>query len=91
MFGTLTYWLCTYQFEVAFDGFDDRVVDQGTRVLVEGGTVGVLTDYRSTTDGATVMLNGAGKRATSLATVATAAAEIAPEANLFAIGVPVSF
>lgn len=90
-FGTFTYWNCGYTFEVAFEGFDERVVDQGTRVLVEGGTLGNLVDYRPTTDGSTVLLNGLGKRATSLGGVATAVPEVAPEANLFVIGIPTSF
>jgi hypothetical protein len=91
LFGTVSYWNCGFTFDVAFEGFDERVVDQGTRVLQEGGTLGNLQHYRPTKDNAQVLLNGFGKPATSLGAVATAVPEVAPEADLFVIGVPVSF
>lgn len=92
LYGTCYYYYTnSYTFEVNFETWDNVAVDAGTRVLVEGGTFGDLRDYRATVDGASVLLDGNGKKATSLGGVAAKRAKVAREADLFVIGVPASF
>lgn len=92
LYGTCYYYYTnSYTFECNFETWDGLAVDAGTRTLVTGGTFGNLKDYRPTSDGSTVLLDGRGRKAEQLANVAAKRAKVAKEADLFVIGVPTSF
>jgi hypothetical protein len=83
------YYTVKYDFDIMFDSYTRKVLDEGTRTLKTGGDVENPKDYAPY--GGTVLLDGAGKAVEADADAYYHSFELYPEANLITeLGVPTS-
>jgi len=92
-FGTGSiYYVVTYDFEANFDTFDKKVIDQGTKVLREGGNVDDPLDFEQFKDAngenTTVLLNGEGRPLAAGAPPVEAVVDHYEESNFLVLGIP---
>lgn len=95
LYGTCTYfYVVTYEFDIDFNTFDRRIIDEGTKVLSKGGDPNDprhFVQYKDVNgENTRVLLNGAGVALSDGASPYEFELEYYPESNFFALGIPAS-
>lgn len=89
------YYTVTYDFDVDYATFDRKAIDQGMKVLSDGGDPDNPDDYEVYKDvngeNTVVLLNGAGAPLSDKNSPVVIPIEYYEEANFFALGIPTSF
>jgi hypothetical protein len=95
LYGSCTYYYTvTYEFDIrdTTDGFDRPLIDEGTRVLRDGYTGTLATDWTVYKDrngeNSKVFLNGAGKPLTDMANPVERLVEYYTESDFTTLGIP---
>lgn len=93
LYGVCTYYyIVKYDFEIDYNTFDVTVLDEGTKVLVEGGTVTNPRHFKAKTDAegnpVKVLLDGNGAEWDGTGSPGTIDIEKYPESNFLLLGIP---
>jgi len=98
LYGTCTfYYKVTYEFDIRMDddGFDRKLIDEGTKELKPGGDPNDPRDFQVYKDGngenTRVLLDGAGKALTAEADPFEIDLKYYKESNFGLLGLPTSF
>ena len=91
----LVYYRVTYTFKCDATGFDDNIIDEGTKVLIPGGDKDDPGQFRRATVEGTdekesnpILLDGNGSRLAPGDNPVFLTYEIEPEANFLSLGIP---
>jgi hypothetical protein len=82
------YYAVTYEFDITFESFTRKILDEGTRTLKAGGDAQDPKDF--VPYNGVVLLNGAGLAITEEADVTYLSKDLYKQTNLFSLGIPTS-